>query len=78
MSPQGRRSLNVFDLIDSICKEFRADWKAGSPPRIEDYLPRVPEGAREVLFRSLLPVDKCCGEGAGEVPTPTEYLGRLE
>ena len=38
MSPQGQRSLNVFDLIDSICKEFRADWKAGGPPRIEDYL----------------------------------------
>lgn len=70
-------SVNIFDLIDSICGEFRRQWKVGRPPRIEDYLLRVAEDAREQLFRNLLTLEIRYRERAGDKLTPVEYLGRF-
>ncbi len=50
-------SVNVFDLIDSICADFRRQSKAGRRPKIEDFLPRVREDARANLFKNLLLVE---------------------
>ena len=70
-------SINIFDLIDSICAEFRQQWKAGKRPPIEDYLLKVPENAREQLFRNILLVDKRYRERAGEHPSPGDYVDRF-
>ena len=50
-------SINIFDQIDSICADFRRQWKAGERPQIEDYLLRVSEDARANLFKNLLLID---------------------
>ena len=70
-------SINIFDLIDSICAEFRRQWKAGKRPRIEDSLLKVPENAQEQLFRNLLTLEIRYRQRAGEKLTPTEYLDRF-
>ena len=75
--PQNQDSVNIFDLIDSICAEFRADWKAGKRPPIEEFLGKVPDNAREQLFRNLLPVEKRYRERAGDKPTPGDYVERF-
>ena len=70
-------SINIFDLITSICDEFRREWKSGRRPLIEDYLAKIPENARETLFRNLLPADVRYRERNGEKPQPDDYLERF-
>lgn len=50
-------SLSAIERHDQICDRFEADWRAGSPPRIEVFLPEVPEAERPALFVQLLAVD---------------------
>ncbi len=40
--------------IDRLCDEFEAAWRAGLPPRVEDYLARIEESSRGALLRELL------------------------
>jgi hypothetical protein len=49
---------NVFDEINSRCKEFRRQLKQGDAPRIEDYLGRVEESAQPDgwSFRGVLSI----------------------
>lgn len=70
-------SINIFDQIDSICADFRRQWKAGKRPQIEDYLDRVAESAREQLFRNLLTVEIRYRERADDRLTGDEYLTRF-
>nr|MBC8356324.1 protein kinase [Planctomycetota bacterium] len=68
---------NIFDRSDSVCADFRREWKVGKRPRIEGYLPKVPENAREQLFRNLLPIDIRYRERNGEKPQSGDYLGQF-
>jgi hypothetical protein len=70
-------SINVFDLIDSICADFRRQWKAGERPRIEDFLRQVPEDGRAQLFRNLLSVEMRYRNRAGDRANPDEYVRRF-
>ena len=70
-------SVNVFDLIDSICADFRRQSKAGRRPKIEDFLPRVREDARANLFKNLLLVEVRFRQNAGERPSTKDYLSRF-
>ena len=70
-------SINIFDLIDSICADFRNEWKAGTRPRIEDSLPKVSENAREQLFRNLLPIDIRYRERSGETAQAVDYVEKF-
>ncbi len=67
-------SVNVFDLIDQVCGDFRNQWKTGFRPAFEDYLTRVPENASETLFRNLLAVDIRYRQRGGDVPKAEDYL----
>ena len=70
-------SINIFDQIDSICVEFRRQWKLGKRPKIESFLGQAPDDARETLFRNLLPVEIRYRERMGEKPQPGDYVARF-
>lgn len=70
-------NVNIFDLIDSICAEFRRQWKEGARPRIESYLEKVPDEARENLFRNLLQAEIRSRRQAEESPSSDEYVNRF-
>ena len=73
----GQQSVNIFDVIDVICADFRKQWKSGNRPSIENFLERVPDHASETLFRNLLPVDIRYRERMGEKPSAGEYSRRF-
>ena len=57
---KGRRhkeELSAALSIDRLCDEFEAALRAGSGPRIEDYLPRVDEVGKNELLEQLLLVE---------------------
>ncbi len=59
------------------CDQFGAAWKAGTPPRVEDFLTQVPEPARPVLLRELLAQDINYRRQHGEHPRAEDYAGRF-
>jgi serine/threonine protein kinase/Tfp pilus assembly protein PilF len=71
--------LDVLHLIDQACDRFEAALRAGSRPRVEDYLGSVPPEYREALLRELLAAERDArggasrefGEGRGRRPGPT-------
>lgn len=67
-------SLNIFDLIDSICREFRTEWKLGNRPQLEKFLARVPKNAQANLFYNLLDAEIRYRKRLGDTPTSAEYL----
>lgn len=70
-------SINIFEVIDSICADFRRCWRNGERPRIEDFLGQVPESARSNLFRNLLQLDvRYHGQQNGPL-TSEEYHKRF-
>ena len=70
-------SINVFEIIDEICREFRKDWKANGKADISKYLYRVDENARPMLFRNLLNTEYKFRTKNGESPTSSDYLKRF-
>lgn len=70
-------SLNIFDLIDSICREFRAQWKHRTRPRLEDWFNRVPLKAQPQLFHNLLEAEIKYRRRKQESPDSGEYLKRF-
>jgi serine/threonine protein kinase len=69
-SPGGRTlSLSAVERHDRICDRFEAGWRAGSPLRLEDLLPEVPENERPALLVQLILVERhyrAGDPGAGE------------
>ncbi len=55
-----RPSPAEIALIDQICDEFEAAWRAGQRPQIRDYLGAVEEPLRTHLFEELLLSDLAC------------------
>lgn len=70
-------SINIFDLIEQLCADFRRQWKAGQRPRIEVYLGKVPDEARMVLFRNMLQAEIRSRRQVGESPNSDEYVNRF-
>jgi serine/threonine protein kinase/formylglycine-generating enzyme required for sulfatase activity len=63
--------------LEEICDRFEAAWKAGQPPRIDDYLKERPQAEHAALLRELLPLEISYRCRRQERPTPKEYLQRL-
>ena len=69
--------VNVFEEIQSICREFRRQSRQGEPARIEDCLERLDEEAREVLFQNVLHLDIEFQRRQSEGPSSDEYIQRF-
>jgi serine/threonine protein kinase len=70
-------SLDLARQLDRVCDRFEEAWEAGGQPRIEDFLPDVPEPGRALLLRELLALElEFRGQGSTP-PTLTEYLRRF-
>ena len=70
-------SINVFEIIDEICREFRKAWKSSQVTDIAKYVERVNESAQPILFRNLLNTELKLRFRKGESPTSSEYLKRF-
>jgi serine/threonine protein kinase len=75
--PSDHVSLNIFDQIDSICREYRALWKQGKRPRLEPWIDQVPEDAQPQLFLNLLQTEIAFRLRAKETPASDDYLKRF-
>jgi serine/threonine protein kinase/tetratricopeptide (TPR) repeat protein len=60
-------------LLEQVCTEFEAAWQYGQRPSMDDYLSRVPPGAREQLLRELTGLDVDYRRDAGEQPRWEDY-----
>lgn len=49
----GDPTLSVAERVDAACDRFEAEWKAGSQPRIDDYLAAAPESDHVDLRQAL-------------------------
>jgi formylglycine-generating enzyme required for sulfatase activity len=63
--------------LDEVCDLFSAAWQAGPPPRIEDYLPLVPEAERPALLDDLLRLELGHRKQEGEAVALDDYLPRF-
>jgi serine/threonine protein kinase len=69
--------LGLEREIDRLCDSFEAEWRAGSRPRVEDYLGRGPAAAGAVLREELAAIEVECRWRAGEVAVAAELATRL-
>ena len=63
--------------IDNLCDQFIQAWHPDEPPRIEEYLPRVPAPARDRLLRELLKEEFFLRHAAGEPLASADYRARF-
>jgi eukaryotic-like serine/threonine-protein kinase len=69
---------NIFEQIQSLCRDFRRQLKRGETKRIEDYLSRVDASAQENLFQNLLMIDvNFRQQQEDDKPTAAEYQERF-
>ncbi|WP_166825669.1 serine/threonine-protein kinase [Thalassoroseus pseudoceratinae] len=68
---------NVFEEIQSLCRDFRKQLKDGSTPLLEDFLQRIDESARENLFQNLLNLELQFLNKQGTPPSSDEYHRRF-
>ena len=71
------RSLSRARRVDDACDRFELAWRAGSRPRIEDFLTDCPEPERTTLLRELIALEIAYRRDAGEQPLPDEYGARF-
>jgi eukaryotic-like serine/threonine-protein kinase len=69
--------LAAKERIDRICLAFEAGWKAGSCPRVEDFLGDASGAERADLLNELLLLDLDYRFRLGEQPTVEEYQSRF-
>jgi serine/threonine-protein kinase len=70
-------SESLARRVDQVCNRFEAAWKAGAPPRLEDFLGDVPGPERAALLGELVPLDVYYRRARGEECRPEEYRGRF-
>jgi serine/threonine-protein kinase len=71
--------LTLANEIDLICDRFEVAFRAGRPPRIEDYLhdSATVAAAGTGLFAALLALELELRRARGEQPTTGEYAARF-
>lgn len=67
----------TFEEIQQLCREFRRKLRSGQVVRLEDYLGRVEEASREMLFQNLLHIDIEYQRRQGEEPSSENYIRRF-
>lgn len=75
--PPNQDNVNIFEQINSICKEFRRAIRSGGRPEIEEWLTRVNGDARTTLFSNLLEIEVNHRFRSNESPTSGDYLKRF-
>jgi serine/threonine protein kinase len=70
-------NANIFEQINSICKEFRRALRNEENPRIEKWLERVENAAKMTLFSNLLEIEIRAREKQGQKPSSAEYIRRF-
>ena len=70
-------NIDILEVIDELCADFRRQWKRGTRPRIEAYLGKVPENAMKSLFRNLLQAEIRSRRQSDESPNSDEYVNRF-
>ena len=68
-----RDRLAILEWVDQVADRFDASWKAGSPPRISDYIGDAPGEGRTVLLRELVRIDLERRAKAGERRSWEDY-----
>jgi eukaryotic-like serine/threonine-protein kinase len=80
MSPASQDESLPLELvlrIDAVCSRFRAAWREGPPPRIEDFLDGWAGPEQSALLRDLIEVDVDCRRRRGLPCTAEDYRGRF-
>ena len=77
MTQKNADSVNVFEQISQICRDFRKQISQGRSPRIEKYLSAVSDDGSENLFSNLLEIEINFRRSKGQNPTSEEYLKRF-
>jgi serine/threonine-protein kinase len=67
----------LAERLDPVCDRFEAEWLAGRPPRLEDFLPLADEADRPALLGELLALDLDYRSRGGERPAVDDYRRRL-
>lgn len=67
----------TFDQVTAVCEIFVEGWGSSPKPRIEEFLSRVPEESREMLFRNLLMHEISLRKQHEEHPSTQEYQARF-
>ncbi|MGO9921901.1 MAG: serine/threonine protein kinase [Isosphaeraceae bacterium] len=64
-------------VIEAAARRFRAAWKRGLRPRIEDFLAEVGESSWPTLLQELIRVESDLRRRAGETTSAEEYRRRF-
>lgn len=67
----------AFEDIQKLCRDFRRQLRSGAKKRIEEYLDRVYEDSREMLFQNLLHIDIEFQRRSGHEPESDHYIQRF-
>ena len=72
-------SLTPDDLrfVDEVCNRFESQWKAGSQPRLEDFVGAAGPAVRCWILEELIMLDCHYRHKFGETPVRAEYLSRF-
>jgi WD40 repeat protein len=63
--------------IDEACDRFEVAWRAGAPPRLEEFVAGWAGAERAALLRELVPLDADYRRARGEPVAPVDYRGRF-
>ena len=77
MNQNNTDSVNIFEQISQICREFRRQLTQGTSPPIEKFLSGIANDGRETLFSNLLEIELRFRQSKGESPTSEEYIQRF-
>ena len=69
--------LSLERQLNAACDRFEAAWRAGTRPRIEDFLTDCPGPGRGALLAELLALELAYRARAGEAAAPEEYRTRF-
>src|SRR5206468_467720 len=75
--PSAALPADVARRIEAACDRFEAAWRAGDPPRAEDFLAGWAEPGRTSLAHELVHLDVYYRRGRGEPCRPADYVARF-
>ncbi|GAB5442415.1 MAG: hypothetical protein Fues2KO_27640 [Fuerstiella sp.] len=71
------RNPTAFEDIQELCREYRRNLRKGDMVQLEDYLSRVDQTSREMLFQNLLHIDIEYQRRQGGQPCSDDYTRRF-
>jgi WD40 repeat protein len=63
--------------LEEACDQFEAAWRAGSPPRLEDFLAGASAAEWPALLRELVQLDAYHRRRRGQAARPADYRARF-